>query len=104
MKNPAIRCQLPPKKAKEMQVLTHDEMQRFLIQAKHDGYYEIFMLDLATGLRRGELMGLQWSDLNFSTGELRIQRQVGRIKGKLQGNRFAQNTVIRQNDCVAALP
>lgn len=84
MKNPAIRCQLPPKKAKEMQVLTHDEMQRFLIQAKHDGYYEIFMLDLATGLRRGELMGLQWSDLNFSTGELRIQRQVGRIKGKLQ--------------------
>ena len=29
-------------------------------------------------------MGLQWSDLNFSTGELRIQRQVGRIKGKLQ--------------------
>lgn len=37
--NPAIGCKLPPKKAREMQVLTHDEMQRFLIQAKHDGYY-----------------------------------------------------------------
>lgn len=46
--NPAIGCKLPPKKAREMQILTHDEMQRFLIQAKHDGYYEIFLLDLST--------------------------------------------------------
>ena len=81
--NPAIGCKLPPKKAREMQVLTHDEMQRFLIQAKHDGYYEIFMLDLATGLRRGELMGLKWSDLNTETGELHIERQVCMSNGKL---------------------
>lgn len=82
--NPAIGCKLPPKKAREMQVLTHDEMQRFLIQAKHDGYYEIFMLDLSTGLRRGELMGLQWDDLNMTTGELRIERQVSRVNGELK--------------------
>lgn len=82
--NPAIGCKLPPKKAKEMQVLTHDEIQRFLIQAKHDGYYEIFLLDLATGLRRGELLGLKWGDLNFDTGELHIERQVARINGELK--------------------
>ena len=82
--NPAIGCKLPPKKAREMQVLTHDEMQRFLIQAKHDGYYEIFLLDLSTGLRRGELMGLQWKDLNFATGELRVERQVSRVNGELK--------------------
>ena len=82
--NPAIGCKLPPKKAREMQVLTHDEMQRFLIQAKHDGYYEIFLLDLSTGLRRGELMGLQWKDLNMTTGELRIERQVSRVNGELK--------------------
>lgn len=40
-----------------MQVLTREELQRFLIQAKFEGYYEVFLLDLATGLRRGELMG-----------------------------------------------
>ena len=82
--NPAIGCKLPPKKAREMQILTHDEMQRFLIQAKHDGYYEIFLLDLSTGLRRGELMGLQWKDLNFTTGELRVERQVSRVNGELK--------------------
>ena len=82
--NPALGCKLPPKKSREMQVLTREEMQRFLIQAKYDGYYEIFMLDLATGLRRGELLGLQWDDLNCRTGELRIERQVYRINGELK--------------------
>ena len=36
--NPAEGCKLPPKKAREMQVLARDELQRFLIQAKAEGY------------------------------------------------------------------
>ena len=43
--NPAIGCKLPPKKAREMQVLTREELQRFLIQAKFEGYYEVFLLN-----------------------------------------------------------
>ncbi|MFI3170583.1 MAG: site-specific integrase [Faecalibacterium sp.] len=82
--NPAIGCKLPPKKSKEMQILTKEEMQRFLIQAKEEGYYELFMLEIATGLRRGELLALQWDDINFSTGELKICKQVGRVNGKLE--------------------
>ena len=82
--NPAIGCKLPPKKAKEMQVLDREELQKFLIQAQADGYYEIFLLDLCTGLRRGELMALQWDDLNFETGELTINKQIYAVKGKLE--------------------
>ena len=82
--SPAVGCKLPPKKAREMQVLTHEEMQRFLIQARHDGYYEIFMLDLATGLRSGELIGLKWDDLNADTGELHIERQIYYEGGELK--------------------
>jgi integrase len=78
--NPADGCKLPPKKAREMQVLSHEEMQRFMIQANEEGYYELFLLDLATGLRRGELLALQWDDLNFETGELSINKQVYRTK------------------------
>lgn len=74
--NPAVGCKLPPKKSKEMQVLTHDEMRRFLIQAKCDDFYELALLELATGMRRGEICALKWDDLNFRTGELHIQRQV----------------------------
>ena len=74
--NPAIGCKLPPKKAKEMQVLDREELQRFLIQAQADGYYELFLLDLCTGLRRGELIALQWDDLNFETGVLTVNKQA----------------------------
>ena len=74
--NPAIGCRLPPKKAKEMQVLAQDEIRRFLMQAHAEGYYELFLLELTTGMRRGEILGLQWKDVNFATGELHIKRQV----------------------------
>ena len=67
-----------------MQVLTKDELQRFLAQAKEDGYYELFLLELGTGMRRGELMGLQWDDLNFQTGELQIVRQACAVNGKIE--------------------
>ncbi len=66
-----------------MNLLTREEMQRFLVQAKEEGYYELFLLELATGLRRGEVLALQWDDLDFKTGALRIQRQVYRANGKL---------------------
>ncbi len=81
--SPASSCRLPPQRSKQMQVLTPEEMQRFLIQAKYDGYYEIFLLALATGLRRGELMALSWEDIDFDTGELTVRRSVRRTDGKL---------------------
>jgi hypothetical protein len=62
--NPAVGCKLPPKRGREMQVLSPQELQRFLIQAQAEGYYELFLMDLCTGLRRGELMpssGTTWT-------------------------------------------
>ena len=62
-------------------------MQRVLIQAKEENYYELFLLEFATGLRLAcdwpatglrlrELAALQWDDLNLTTGELRIDKQA----------------------------
>lgn len=80
--NPAIGCKLPPKKSREMKVLTQSEVIRFLNRAKEEGYYELFLLELGTGMRRGEILALKWSDLNFTTGELRIERQVNVFNGE----------------------
>ena len=67
-----------------MQVLDREELQKFLIQAQADGYYELFLLDLCTGLRRGELIALQWEDLNFETGVLTVNKQAYTVNGELQ--------------------
>lgn len=94
--NPASGCKLPPKKAREMQVLNRDELQRLLIQAREEGYYELFLLELATGLRLGELMALQWDDLNFKTGVLTINKQVYEVKGQLILNQPKTKASIRK--------
>ena len=65
--NPAIGCKLPPKKSPEVKILTPEAMQKLLYQAQSEGFYEMFMLDLATGLRRGEIVGLQWKDIDFES-------------------------------------
>ena len=78
-----------------MQVLTHEEIQRFLIQAKNDDVYELYLLALTTGMRRGEIAGLQWDDLNVNTGELKIQRQVFRVKGKITSSSPKTKSSIR---------
>ena len=83
LKNPALSCKAPVTRPKEMQVLTGEEIQRLLIQAKEDGCFELLLLELSTGLRRGEILALQWDDLDFRTGVLRVERQVQRIRGKL---------------------
>ena len=81
-KNPILGVKLPPPEPKEMKVLSKEEIQRFLIQAKAEGMYELFLLELTTGLRRGEILALTWDDLNFETGELHISKQVTPVGGK----------------------
>ena len=46
-RNPADGCRLPSAKSRETQVLTPDEIQRLLIQAKEDGCYELLLLELS---------------------------------------------------------
>ena len=81
--NPILGCKLSPPRPQEMKVLRQEEVQRLLLQAKEEGFYELFLLDVTTGLRRGELLALQWEDLDFTTGVLQITKQVYVVKGKL---------------------
>ena len=81
--NPAQFCKLPGESRRETQVLTREEMQQLLIQAKADSCYELLLLDLSIGLRRGELLALQWDDLNVKDRILSVSKQVTRIDGEL---------------------
>ena len=82
-RNPTDGCKLSPVRYEEMNILSREAMQKLLIQAKEEKYYELFLLELATGLRLGEIAALQWDDLNLETGEMQINKQVVTVKGKL---------------------
>lgn len=58
LENPAQGCKLPSQKAKEMQILSPEEIQHFLLQANEDGFYALFLLELTAGLRRVEILAL----------------------------------------------
>ena len=77
LRDPTNECKLSPVRYEEMKILSRESMQKLLIQAKEENYYELFLLELATGLRLGEIAALQWNDLNLTTGELRINKQAG---------------------------
>ena len=81
--NPADGCALPKAERKEMQTLPVEQLTSFLREAKDSGVFALYYIDLTTGLRRGELLGLKWSDIDLEKGDLRVQRQIGRINGKI---------------------
>ena len=81
--NPAERCALPKVEHREMKTLPVEQLQSFLREAKDSGVFELYYLELATGLRRGELLGLKWEDIDLEHGDRPVQRQIARIKGKV---------------------
>ena len=79
--NPAEGCALPRVEHQEMKTLTTVQLASFFREARESGVFELYYLELATGLRRGELLGLKWEDVDLQRGDLRVRRQVSRING-----------------------
>lgn len=60
--------------------LTADEARQFLDAANEHRLHALFELALHTGLRKGELLGLRWEDLNLDRGTAAIRRTLQRTK------------------------
>ena len=81
--NPCKAVALPKLEHKEMQTIPAEQLQAFLQEAKATGVYEMYYIELATGLRRGELLGLKWSDIDWKNGIIKVRRQVARVNGEI---------------------
>ena len=81
--NPTNTCELPKVERKEMQTVPAEQLSAFLEEAKRSGVYEMYYIELATGLRRGELLGLKWTDIDWKNGIIKVRRQVARVDGQI---------------------
>lgn len=71
-----INTVLTKEDKKEKRVLTISETELFLKEAEGTFYYNLYVLALETGMRIGELAGLQWSDIDFKKKVLHVNRTL----------------------------
>ena len=83
LKNPAAQVKPPRPERREIKILGKDEIGTLLQAAKGTLLYLPVLVAVTTGLRRGELLGLRWSDLDLKAGTLAVNQSIERIKGKI---------------------
>jgi len=77
-RNPADAAKAPRPASAEMRPLDTEEVRRLLDAAYGDRLEALYVLAVTTGMRRGELLGLKWSDVDLENGRLSIGRALTR--------------------------
>ena len=81
-RNPTEGITLPKKKTAPKQILSDTQLERFLEEIRADSvWHDFFYTELTTGLRRGEICGLMWSDFDETHGTLSIRRTLHTQRG-----------------------
>ena len=76
--NPADACELPKVQKKEMLILQGNNLKAFLAEIKGKQHEHLFFVDLFTGMRQAEIMGLTWDCVDFDEEVIRIEKQLKR--------------------------
>ncbi len=77
--NPADNCDPPRERAddvKEMQTWTTAELRTFLDHVRDDQLFPMWILFATTGMRRGEVLGLRWSDVDLERHQLAVRQSL----------------------------
>lgn len=106
-RNVCAAAEKPRQRHKPGVTWTAEEARRFLAKAGTDTYWPLWLLALKTGLRRGELLGVRWQDLDLDRGTLTVQQTIGVLAGaphvKLPKTDAGRRVVRLSADVVAAL-
>jgi integrase len=81
--NTAAAVDRPRAPKKQMHYLTPDEVSRFWQVASNDRLSALYVLAVTTGMRQGELLGLQWADVDLTQALLTVRRTLTNINGAI---------------------
>ena len=74
--NPTEDCIIPKIQKQEMKILHPEDMKAYLEAADKRGVLPMFYLELVTGIRKGELTALLWSDLDEEKRTISVSKQA----------------------------
>jgi len=72
----------PQEPSKEMRILNESQVSQMLVTAKGHRWEALFHLDVVTGMREMELLGLKWTDLDWKNQTIKVERQLLRQHGE----------------------
>jgi integrase len=67
----------------EMRTWTADELRRYLDHVREDRLFPAWRLAASTGLRRGELLGLRWQDVDLDAGRVSVRQTLTTVGNKV---------------------
>jgi len=99
-RDPSLYVKRPRVEQEEMDFLNPEEIQLFL-QNVNPVYYVLFLTAVMTGMRRGELLALQWGDVDWNSNQISVRRSIFRgefLKPKTKNSirRIVMSPVLRQ--------
>ena len=88
LKNPCDGVELPIVPTTESRVLTVAEQQKFFEFAESYVHINVLKLTLLTGMRIGEVLGLQWTDIDFENRKINIDKTLHYGEGRVEDRRY----------------
>ncbi|MFJ9651787.1 tyrosine-type recombinase/integrase [Streptomyces microflavus] len=86
----------PRVQSRELKPWDLEETTTFLEAARKDPLYAAFVLAVALGLRRGEILGIRWSDIDLERRTLTVRNQIQRVQKEL----YADSTKNRRTRAI----
>ena len=97
LSNPTENCIIPKIEKQEMKILRPDPISSYLNAAERRNALPMFYLELVSGLRKGELTALLWSDLDIQNRTISVSKQyVKNPNGELALTRPKTETSVRK--------
>ena len=85
--NPSNACVIPKAIKKKVKPMNEHQIADFLKAIKEHKYENMFLVALFTGMRQGEVCGLQWECVDFDNGTILIDKQLQSLRGKVRGDK-----------------
>lgn len=82
-RNAAAAARGPAVERPEFTVWSSDDLRQFFATAKSNRLYAAYVLLATTGMRRGEVIGVRWKDIDLDSGQLAIVQTLTDVNGRL---------------------